>query len=466
MSSHNPKPIPKLDNTAQQALLQLWQAAIAFAHPQQVLDRFDWKHGWGQLFGQQSPDNLHIFTIGKASVGMAQACIGQPLLRNRIRSALVVTPESTDTQQLKALPEWVNCHLANHPTPSAASVAAGKAVLAHAKELDKTDHALVLLSGGASSLLCLPTNDITWQDKLALTRQLLHCGATIDEINCVRRQFSQLKGGGLAQAMTPAASLTIAISDVPGDDPLTIGSGPTVSVKHPTADRQRARVIIERYALAPSPAMLTHLQTSLNHNIDSHGSHQYCLGATPAQALQTAAKHAEQWGWGVVNLGDECEGEAAHVAANHAQLAREIQQGQHGVTLPCLLLSGGETQVTLPTSSMPATAMATTTTTTPPKGGRNTEYALSLAYHLKETNGITALIADTDGIDGVGGHAGAWVDSHTYQRAQAMQLNMTEHLQHHRSYDFFAALEQLFTTGATGTNVNDFRAILINPAST
>jgi hydroxypyruvate reductase len=306
---------------------------------------------------------------------------------------------------------------------------------------------LALMSGGASALMALPAPGLTLADKQAVNRALLACGATISEMNCVRKHLSAIKGGRLAAAAAPARVLTLAISDVPGDDPAVIGSGPTVPDPTSFAD---ARALIARYEISPPPAVVARLAQDDDetpkpgslHNAELH------LIATPAMALAAAAATARSLGLAPLILGDALEGESREMGVVMAGIARSVATHGQPLAAPALLLSGGETTVSI--GKGPAG-----------RGGRNTEFLLSLAIALAGAPGIWAIAGDTDGIDGTEDAAGAIVTPDTLARARAAGLNPREVLAGHDSYGLFAAINDLIRTGPTLTNVNDVRAILI-----
>lgn len=335
-----------------------------------------------------------------------------------------------------------NCP-ASHPVPDERSVAAAEAALALASSLAPDDLLLVLLSGGGSALMCLPATGVSLEEKQLLTQRLLSCGATIGEINCVRKQLSRIKGGRLARACR-APVVTLAISDVPGDDPGLIASGPT------TEDRsspQDARAVLARVGIAVPPAIDAAWRGSADERPGPRipaGRDQYRIVAGGMTALSSAADWSHRHGIEPVVLGDSVQGEAREVAQSQAQMALEL--AATGRTL--CLLSGGETTVTLADS--------------PGRGGRNTEYALALALALDGRPGIWALAADTDGVDGSGGHSGALVEPDTLRHAARAGLDAADFLRRHDSASFFERVGGLLADGPTGTNVNDFRAILVN----
>jgi hydroxypyruvate reductase len=342
---------------------------------------------------------------------------------------------------------------AGHPLPDSACTLAAERVLALVGGLTADDLVLVLLSGGGSSLLTLPAPGLTLADVREVSDQLLRSGAPIGEINCVRKHLSAITGGRLAAAAWPAEVIAFAISDVPGDDPAVIASGPTVGDPSTFAD---ALEITERYALRLPPSIRRHLEEALDETPKPgdprlERSHLILL-ATPGAALGAAASAARAAGAEPVVLGAEVQGEARGVAAEHAALVRRLRtQGakepETRQQSPLLILSGGETTVTVRGGG---------------RGGRNTEYLLALAIAL-ETEGqdaVYALAADTDGIDGTEDNAGAILYPDTLARARAAGLDPESFLATNDSHGFFAALGDLLVTGPTRTNVNDFRAIL------
>ena len=324
----------------------------------------------------------------------------------------------------------------------AAAAAAGRA-LALARSLGADDLLLCLASGGGSALLASPAPGIGLAEKQALTRALLACGAAIGEINCVRKHLSAIKGGRLAAAAAPASVVTLAISDVPGDDPATIASGPTVA--DPT-DGAAAAAILARYRIGTGAAVDAVLAGPAGETPDRLDNARFAIVARARDALDAAAREAARAGIEARVLGDDLAGEAAALGAAHAALAREVARAAAG---PVALLSGGETGVTLPRPGFG-------------RGGRNTEYLLALAAGLGGAPGIWALACDTDGIDGTEDSAGAVLAPDSLARAAAIGLDARAMLAAHDSYGFFAALGDLVVTGPTRTNVNDFRAILID----
>jgi glycerate 2-kinase len=337
---------------------------------------------------------------------------------------------------------------AGHPVPDAAGLRAADRALALADGGDPNDLVLVLMSGGASANWIAPADGISFEDKQAVTRALLRSGANIGEINTVRKHLSRIKGGRLARHAHPAQLLTIAISDVPGDDPAVIGSGPTVPDPSTLAE---ARAIVAKYRLAV-PDAVTHALTDAKNESPKPGDPEFAgsrfvLAARPADSMRAAEAAVKAAGYDCISLGDQIEGEARKVAKAHAALARELRaQGKRAV-----ILSGGELTVTIRGTG---------------RGGPNQEYALALVSELAGLPAVAALAGDTDGTDGGGGAAtdpaGAILDGGTAARAKALGLDPAAFLADNDSTGFFSALKDLLEPGPTYTNVNDFRAIVVD----
>jgi hydroxypyruvate reductase len=345
---------------------------------------------------------------------------------------------------------------ASHPVPDRAGEQAARDILDLARGLGPDDQLVCLMSGGGSALLALPAPGLTLGDKQAVTRALLRSGATIGEINTVRKHLSAIKGGRLAAAAAPARVVTLAISDVPGDDPAVIGSGPTVPDPTTFAD---ARAVLSKYGIAEPEAVIAHLNAAADETPKpgdpAFANTSYELIASPQQALTAAAEAALARHVTPVVLSDRIEGEARDVAAMHAAIAVQLRAGQFRVgndiiAPPAVLLSGGETTVTVQGNG---------------RGGRNSEFLLALAAALAKDPGgaerIAALACDTDGIDGTEDNAGAIVYPNTLARAASRGIAIKQAIAENDAYGFFAALGDLVVTGPTLTNVNDFRAILV-----
>lgn len=329
---------------------------------------------------------------------------------------------------------------AAHPVPDAAGQQAAERILELARGVGEGDLLLCLISGGGSSLLSLPAPGLTLEDKRAVNKALLRSGANIGEMNTVRRHLSAVKGGRLAAAAFPAACVTLGLSDVPGDDPATIASGPTVPDSTTFAD---ARAILAKYGITPPPAVAAHLEQAAEETPkpgDPRLAHAaFRMVATPALALQAAADLARRHGLTPIVLGDDLEGEARELGAAHAVLAKQQPPGT-------VILSGGETTVTVRGQG---------------RGGRNVEYLLGLGLALDGAPGIHALACDTDGIDGTEDAAGAILSPNSLAEARRSGNNPTKCLADNDAYTLFKAIGSLVVTGPTRTNVNDFRAILI-----
>jgi glycerate 2-kinase len=408
-------------------LRALFDAAVAAALPARVVPAHLPRPPKGRTI---------VLGAGKASAAMAKAVEENwsgPL------SGLVVTRYGHAVES-----ERIEIVEASHPVPDAAGEDAARRILDLARSAGPADLVLCLMSGGGSALLALPGEGLTLADKQAVNRALLASGATIAEMNTVRKHLSAVKGGRLAAAAHPARVVTLAISDVPGDDPATIASGPTVADPTTFAD---ARAVLARHSIAPPRAVSDFLARAMDETPkpgDPRLVHsETVIVASPQASLEAAAEVARAAGIAPVILGDAIEGEAREVGAAMAGTALQIQRdGWRGV-----LLSGGETTVTV--------------TKKGGHGGRNGEFAAGLAIALGGAHGIFALAADTDGIDGSEDNAGVIVTPDTLARAAAHGLDFEAGLAANDVYPLFAALGDLVVTGPTLTNVNDFRAILI-----
>ncbi|MGE0719536.1 MAG: glycerate kinase, partial [Alphaproteobacteria bacterium] len=336
---------------------------------------------------------------------------------------------------------------ASHPVPDKAGEQAAAEILAAVQGLTADDLVLFLASGGGSALLALPAPGIALDDKRAVTRDLLRSGATIGEINTLRKHMSAIKGGRLAAAAWPAQLVTLAISDVPNDDPAVIASGPTVPDPTTYAD---AAAVLEKYGITPPTSIAARLAAAADETPKPGDAvfarATFAMVATPQMALDAAAGVARAAGVTPVVLGDSIEGEARDVALVHAAIARQVQRRSQPAAAPAVLLSGGETTVTVRGKG---------------RGGRNAEFLLALAVALDGAPGIHALAVDTDGIDGTEDNAGALLKPDSVARSRAAGVEPRRLLADNDGYSFFAGLGDLIRTGPTLTNVNDFRAILI-----
>jgi glycerate 2-kinase len=418
-----------------QLLRQLFDAAIAAAQPARCLPAH---------LPPAPKGRTVVIGAGKASAAMAQALEQHwpgPL------EGLVITRYGYE------LPcERIRIVQAAHPVPDEAGLLATQRLLQTVQGLGHEDLVIALISGGGSSLLVAPAPGITLADKQALNQALLASGATITEMNCVRRHLSAVKGGRLAAACHPARLLTLLISDVPGDDPSDIASGPTVVDTTSCAD---ALAIIERYRISLPAALRSHLESGAGESLKPGdprlANSETRLITTPQIALEAAAAVARQAGYPVHILGDALEGEARDLGKVLAGITRQIAQRAQPFAAPCVLLSGGETTVTLRDAASRG------------RGGRNVEFLLSLALQLDGLAGVYALAGDTDGVDGAEEIAGAFCGPDTLARAWAAGINPRAALDRNDGHGFFQALGDAVITGPTRTNVNDFRAILIEP---
>ena len=420
-------------------LQRLFETAVAAAHPATCLPPF--------LPEPPKSGRLIMLAAGKAAGSMTEVAERHYLDQHRVSAArlsgIAVARHGygRPTRQIEMVE-------AGHPVPDEAGLAAAERTLLLADGAREGDLVLALVSGGASANWIAPAQGLTLAEKQAVTRALLRSGAGIGEINTVRKHLSRIKGGRLARRAFPARVVTLAISDVPGDDPAVIGSGPTIPDPSTLAD---AREIIARYRLDLPPAVNCALLDSANESPKPgdpvFAGTQFHLIARPADAFCAAQAAIEAAGYECVFLGERVEGEAREVAAAHAALAREIKaQGKRAI-----ILSGGELTVTIKGQG---------------RGGPNQEYALALALALDGETGIAALAADTDGTDGGSGSAddpaGAYVDGTSAARARARGIDPAARLADNDSTDFFARLGDLVAPGPTFTNVNDFRAILVD----
>jgi hydroxypyruvate reductase len=366
---------------------------------------------------------------------------------------LVVTRYHHTPPRPAGLRQRIEICEAAHPVPDQAGVDAAERMLALARAAGADDLVICLISGGGSSLLTLPAEGLTLQDKQRINQDLLACGAPIGEMNTVRKHLSRIKGGRLAAACHPASVCTLTISDVPGDDPAVIASGPTVA---DDSTCEQALAILDRYGIAIPASVRQALKDVTLETPKSSSSvfasHQVKMLATPMQSLQAAAEAARAAGLNAYVLSDEIEGESREIAKMHAALARAAAHGHGPFQAPCVILSGGETTVTLrpPVAGFPKG-----------KGGRAGEFCLGLATALQAQPRVWALAADTDGIDGVEDNAGAIVTPDTLARCAQQGIQPADHADRNDSYRLFEALNDLVVTGPTHTNVNDFRAILV-----
>jgi hydroxypyruvate reductase len=434
------RPTEPVTNAPPRALLEdLFRTAVDAVHPASCMRRF--------LPGPPRGGRLIVLAAGKAAGSMAEAA-ERHYLAEGLMDAAQFTGMAVARHGYGRPTRSTRMIEAGHPIPDDAGLQAAERALLLADGATRDDLVLVLMSGGASANWIAPVTGLTLADKRAVTRELLRCGADIGEMNTLRKHLSRIKGGRLAARAAPARVMTLAISDVPGDDPAVIGSGPTVPDPTTLAD---ARAVVARFRLDLPPAVATALTDPQNESPKPgdavFANTGFQLVARPADAFDAAIARAAALGYECIFLGERVVGEARDVAAAHAELIRNLRAQKRRA----LILSGGELTVTIRGRG---------------RGGPNQEYALALAIALEGIPGVAALAADTDGTDGGVGSpedpAGAYVDSHTATAARQRGVDPETHLADNNSTTFFTAVGGLLTPGPTFTNVNDFRAILVD----
>jgi len=429
-------PSPHTDPRA--FLRALYDAAVSRALPAENTARF-----------LPPPPKGRTVVLGAGKAGGAMAAAVDALWpKDAPLSGLVVTRYDHVPAAYRAKPGRIDVVEAAHPVPDEAGRRAAQRIAELAQGLTKDDLVLCLISGGGSALLAMPAAGITLEEKQAVNKALLKSGAAIDEMNCVRKHLSAIKGGRLAALCAPAQVVTLLISDVPGDAPEVIASGPTVADSTSCAD---ALGILQRYAIEIPPAARASLESGAFETpkpgdalFDDHVVHMI---ATPQQSLEAAAAVARAAGLEAHILSDEIEGESHVVGRVHAALARSVARRGEPFAKPCVILSGGETTVTVKSKGG--------------RGGRATEFLMGCTIALQGEPGVFVLAADTDGIDGIEDNAGAIVTPDTLARAQTQGLKAQDFLDRNDAYHFFQPLGDLVVPGPTFTNVNDFRALLI-----
>ena len=430
------KPSPHTDPRG--FLRALYDAAVARALPAESM---------APHLPQPPKGRTVVIGAGKAGGSMA-AAVDALWPRESPLSGLVVTRYDHVPPAYRLKPGRIEVVEAAHPVPDEAGRKAAERIAKLTQGLTENDLVLCLISGGGSSLLALPAKGITLEDKQAINKALLHSGAAIDEMNCVRKHLSAIKGGRLAAMCAPAKVVTLLISDVPGDAPEVIASGPTVPDTTTCADALR---ILTRYNLDIPAAARAGLESgtfeSPKPGDPRFAGHQTHLIATPQESLEAAAAVAREAGVEAYILSDQIEGESREIGKMHAALARQIATRNQPFVRPCVVLSGGETTVTVSAKGG--------------RGGRATEFLLGCAIALQGERGVYVLAADTDGIDGVEDNAGAIVTPSTPVRAKQAGLKPQDFLDRNDAYNFFQPLGDLVVPGPTFTNVNDFRALLI-----
>jgi glycerate 2-kinase len=419
-------------------LRALYDVAVARALPGEVIGRF-----------LPAPPKGRTLVLGAGKAGGAMAAAVDALWpKDAPLSGLVVTRYDYVPPGYKAEPGRIEVVEAAHPVPDDAGQRAAQRIVELTRGLTKDDLVLCLISGGGSALLSLPAEGLTLDDKRAINKALLRSGAAIDEMNCVRKHLSAIKGGRLAALCAPAKVVTLTISDVPGDDPAVIASGPTVPDATTCADALR---ILQRYGIEVPAAARAGLESGTFETPKPgdavFAGHEVKLIATPQESLEAAATLARDAGIDAHILSDEIEGESRDVGKVHAALARAVARRGQPFTKPCVILSGGETTVTVKAKGG--------------KGGRATEFLLGCAIALQREPNVYVLAGDTDGIDGSEDNAGAIVTPDTLARAAAQGLKAQDFLDRNDAYSFFAPLGDLLVPGPTFTNVNDLRALLI-----
>ncbi|MEI4484798.1 glycerate kinase [Frigidibacter sp. MR17.14] len=428
-----------MDRDAIRHLLRsMFSAAVASAQPLGAV----WPH---VPKPQDLPPGgrLVVLGAGKAAAAMAVA-VERAWPQSEPLSGLVITRYG---HMPRHAPKRIDVVEAAHPVPDSAGLTATERMLEIAAMLGPKDLALVLISGGGSSLLTAPPQGVTLAEKQELSRALLASGATIGEMNVIRRHLSRVKGGRLAAACHPARVLTLMISDVPGDDPMVIASGPTVGDPTTVAD---ARRLLDRYGITPPASIAAALARpdaeSVKPDDPRLARAEARLVASPSIALHAACEAAQTRGMDCHILGDALEGESRDMAKVLGGIARSVSDKGLPFQKPCVLISGGESTVTVRGNG---------------RGGRNVEFLLALALTLEGAEGIHALSADTDGVDGAEEVAGAFIGPDTLSRARAQGRDPRGDLDDNDAHSLFAALGDQIVTGPTLTNVNDFRAILI-----
>lgn len=424
------------DLTARRFLTDLFEAAVARAQPDRCVPA---------ALPAPPRGRVVVLGAGKASAAMARAVEKHWPDPGRLEGVVV-------TRYGHGVPcRHIEIVEAAHPVPDGAGQEAARRILELAQGLGPDDLALCLISGGGSALLSLPGPGLTLADKQATAKALLRSGATIHEMNAVRKHLSAIKGGRLAAAIAPARAVTLLISDVPGDDPAVIASGPTVP---DPSSRGDALLVLERYGLAGEGGVPKAVMAALRRPESEtpkpgdaiFADSAVTLVATPQQSLEAAAEAARRWGVTPHILSDRMEGEARDIALAHAAIADQIARLGQPFAKPCVLLSGGETTVTVRSQG---------------RGGRNTEFLLALALALNGAPGLHAIACDTDGIDGTEDNAGALVSPDTLTRLTGRGLSAAKLLAANDAYRAFSTLGDLVSPGPTFTNVNDFRAILV-----
>ena len=434
-------------------LTQVFDIGVKAAQPEHAVCSV-WKEQVAAWLEQMAPERerVWVFGAGKAAASMAKA-LEDAVQGQENLNGFVITRRGHDVPTVH-----IEVVQAAHPVPDEDGQRAARRLHKAITEVPSTDAVIALVSGGGSSLLSLPVRDIPFVDLQQLNRALLSCGAPIDEMNIVRKHVTLTLGGQLAQACK-APVFQMLISDVPGDDPSSIASGPFSPDESTFA---QAVEVLRRWSVQVPHSISRYLEKGVRGLVaDTPGKGSLvfrkvttALLASNAISLDAVSAHLEKTGYHVLNLGDTLEGEASDVAQVHAAMARQIALGRGGWPKPPVaIVSGGECTVTLNDTQMRQA-----------RGGRNSEFMLALVFHLRDlgdVDDLAAMAADTDGIDGIGGHAGAYLLPGDASRANSQQLLAQRHLDQHTSYDYFKGLDRLLISGPTMTNVNDLRVILL-----
>jgi glycerate 2-kinase len=431
--------------------VEIFQAGLQAVAPGPAIKRFCQLNGEiltvdGQNYDLNQFDRIFVLGAGKAGASMAKAI--EDILGEQI-SAGIITVKYDHLEELKK----IKIQEAGHPVPDQNGLDGARAIYQLGSSAEERSLVICLISGGGSALMVLPAEGITLEDKQITTQVLLDSGATIHEINTVRKHLSAIKGGGLARAIYPATLITLILSDVVGDDLDSIASGPCVPDSGTFSD---CKAIFAKYSIENQipPGVLLHIESGIAGNVPETAKAgktffektQNVIVGNNFQALLKAKEKADELGYNTLLLSSMLEGETREVAANHIAIAREIQLHGYPLPQPACLLSGGETTVRIQGSG---------------KGGRNQEFVLAAALKLGGMENIVVLSAGTDGTDGPTDAAGAFADETTLQRAQTAGLDPQKYLDNNDSYHFFDRLDDLFKTGPTNTNVMDLRIILI-----
>lgn len=412
-------------------LTELFDAAIAAADPQKAI---------AAHLPEKPKGRTVVIGAGKGAAQLAAAF--EDLWRAPVEGTVVTRyGYACETQNVKVLE-------AAHPVPDEAGIAASEALFEQVQGLTADDLVVALICGGGSALLAAPAEGLSFADEVALNEALLASGAPIGAMNAVRKQVSAIKGGRLAAACAPARVISLVVSDVPGDDPAQVASGPTVP---DAVGRAEALKAVADYGITLPPAIAAHLADAPEDapvpDDPRFARNEVHVIASAAISLEAAAAKAEAAGWPSVILSDAIEGEAREVAKMHGAMTREVVRRGRPFAAPLVMLSGGETTVTIRGKGG--------------RGGRNSEFLLSFAMELDGVPGVTALAADTDGIDGSEDNAGAFADGGTVAAMRGAGVDPAQALAGNDAYTAFDAVGEIFAPGPTGTNVNDFRAILI-----